>query len=110
MPKPNATEASAPALVSIRAIHTIVDGSGDGRKEHVPGSILEVPAEDAEKLIQAGAAMLPTDDLNVPIEELLPPGIDPRVWRADPRLRVNGQKPSSFVQIADFEEQYPRNR
>jgi hypothetical protein len=106
MPKPNVTEAVAPALVSIRAVHTIVDG----RKTHVPGSILEVPAEDAEKLIRAGAAMWPTEDVNVPIEEMLPPGIDPLVWRADPRLRVNGQKPSSFVKIADFEEQYPRNR
>jgi hypothetical protein len=106
MPKPNVTEAIAPALVSIRAIHTIKDG----RTTHTPGSIFEVPAEDAEKLIAAGAAMLPTDDLNVPIEELLPPGIDPLVWRADPRLRVNGQKPSSFVKIADFEHQYPRNR
>jgi hypothetical protein len=108
MPKPNVPEAIAPALVSIRAIHTIVDG----RKTHVPGSILEVPAEDAEKLIKAGAAMLPTDtdSLNVPIEELLPPGIDPLVWRADPRLRVNGHKPSSFVRISDFEIDYPRNR
>jgi hypothetical protein len=107
MPKPNVTEAITPVLIAIRAIHTIVDG----KKTHVPGSILEVSAEDAEKLIKAGAATLPpTDGLNVPIEELLPPGIDPLVWRADPRLRVNGQKPSSFVQIADFEEQYPRNR
>jgi hypothetical protein len=106
MPKPNVTDTTAPALITIRAIHTIADG----KKTHVPGSILEVPAEDAEKLIKAGAAMLPTEGLNVPIEELLPPGIDPLVWRADPRLRVNGQKPSSFVKIADFEDQYPRNR
>ncbi len=103
MPKSNT---AVPALVSIRAIHTIVDG----KTTHVPGAILEVPAEDAEKLIQAGAAMLPTDDFTVPIEELLPPGIDPLVWRADPRLRVMGQKPSSFVKIVDFEDQYPRNR
>jgi hypothetical protein len=107
MPKPNATEAIAPAaLVSIRAVCTIMDGA----KMRKPGSIFEVPAEDAEKLIQAGAAMLPTDNLDVQIEELLPPGIDPLVWRADPRLRVTGQKPSSFVKIADFETDYPRNR
>jgi hypothetical protein len=46
----------------------------------------------------------------VPIEELLPPGIDPLVWRAAPRLRIAGQKPSSFVKISDFETDDPRNR
>jgi hypothetical protein len=97
---------TTPAIVSIRALCTIMDGA----TMRTPGSIFEAPADAAAKLIEAGAAVLPTEDLNVQIEELLPPGIDPLVWRADPRLRVAGQKPSSFVKIADFEEQYPRNR
>jgi len=47
----------------------------DGKETHVPGSILEVPAEDAQKLIVAGAAMLPTDDSHVAIEDLVPIGM-----------------------------------
>jgi hypothetical protein len=105
MPKPNATETTAPALVSIRAVYTIMDG----KKTHVPGSILEVPAEDAQKLIAAGAAMLPTDDSHVAIEDLVPIGMDPAIWMADPRAKVNGQMSASFVKRSEFEAHYQAN-
>jgi hypothetical protein len=85
-----------------------------GDETHAPDAIIGVSPSDANKLIAAGVALrappMSSTTTSIPIEEQLPPGIDERVWRADPRLKVLGQLPSSFVKIADFEKDYPRNR
>jgi hypothetical protein len=102
--KSNVSETPSPDLVTVRAICAINDGSAS----HKPGSVFEVPRKDAELLLKAGAVTMSTDATSVPIEELLPAGMDSAVWRADPRLRVNGQRPSSFVKCEDFDGEFPR--
>ncbi len=109
MPKPYTLEATESAIgIFVEATHSIRYGD----ETHAPGAVIVVSPRDADTLIAAGVALspLPTSSTRVPIEEQLPDGIDGRVWRADPRLKVQGQKPSSFVKIADFEADYPRNR
>ena len=109
MSKPYILEAiDSDFLVFVEVIHPIRTGA----ITHSPGAILEVSPTASAELIAAGVARraIATGSTSVPIEEQLPSGIDPLVWRADPRLRINGQKPSSFVKIADFEESHPRNR
>ena len=99
----NASETPVP-FVTVRAICTIKDGS----TSRPPGSVFEVTQKDAEMLMKAGAVSLATDTPSVPIEEVLPIGMDAKIWRADPRLRINGQRPSSFVKRVDFDGDFPR--
>jgi hypothetical protein len=109
MTKPYHLEATESSIgIFIEATHPIRVGG----ITHEPGSVIDVAPRDAGKLIDAGVARraAATGRTHIPVEEQLPNGIDPLVWRADPRLRVVGQKPTSFVKIADFEDQYPRNR
>jgi hypothetical protein len=98
MSKLPASEPPAPDLVTVRATCTIKDGSA----LRSPGSVFEVPWKDAELLLKAGAVTLSTDVPPVAIEEVLPIGMDPAIWMADPRLKVNGSPPSCFVKISDF--------
>ncbi len=93
-------------LVTVRAVHAIKDH----RVTHAPGSVFEAPRKDADRLIEIGAVVPATDAINVPIEEILPPGMDPKLWRADPRATVNGQRPSVFVLRAEFDEYLKANR
>jgi len=104
MLKPNVSATPAPDLITVRAVHTI----NDGRASRVPGTVFEVSPKDAELLLKAGAVVLATDVSVVPIEEMLPDGMDSKVWRADPRLIVNGQRPACFVKCADFDDAFPR--
>jgi hypothetical protein len=109
MSKPYILEATESAIsVFVEATHSIRCGD----KTHAPGAIIEVSPGDAKKLKAAGVAVRApvASSSSDSIEEQLPPGIDPKIWRADPRLRMSGQRPTSFVKIADFEDQYPRDR
>lgn len=102
--KSNVSEAAAPDLVTVRATCTI----NAGNASHKPGSLFEATRQDAKLLLKAGAVVIATDMRPVSIEELLPVGMDPAIWRADPRLRVNGQRPTSFVLCSDFDGEFPR--
>jgi hypothetical protein len=98
MSKLPASDTPASDLVMVRAVHTI----NDGRASRPPGSIFEVPRKDYELLSKAGAVILATDTAPVPVEEVLPIGMDPTIWMADPRLKVNGSPPSCFVKRSDY--------
>jgi hypothetical protein len=96
--KSDVSETPAPNLVTVRATCTIND-SGVSRK---PGSVFDVTPKDADMLMKAGAVTLATDTLSVPIEEVLPDGLDAAIWMADPRLKVNGSPPSCFVKRSEY--------
>jgi hypothetical protein len=99
MSKSNASETTTPDLVSVRAVYTI----REGRESHLPGSVFEAPRQDADRLLKAGAVILATDARPVPIEEVLPVGMDPAIWMADPRSQVNGSRPCCFIKRSDYE-------
>jgi hypothetical protein len=104
--KSNVSQTPSSDLVTVRAICSI----NDGPASHPPGSIFEVTREDYELLLKAGAVILATDTPPVPIEEMLPAGMDASVWMADPRLKINGAPPSCFVKRSDYEALVQANR
>jgi hypothetical protein len=104
--KPPISQQQSSDLVAVRAVHTI----NEGRKSHPPGSVFEAPRKDADLLMTAGVVVLATDPTAVPIEELLPIGMDPRLWRADPRVMINGQRSAVFVLRSEFDQHVKANR